>query len=245
MQMGPTEIRQPGGSIMQAKDIMTASVITTSGDISVRDAANLMVENKISALPVADASGKLVGIVSEGDFLRQIQSPQERTKSWWLRMFQSAEDVASDYIKSHARFVHYVITRKVLTVAESDTLSHIAAVLEKDRIKRVPVVRDGKLVGIVSRGNLMQAVAAQSDLTGPSTSDKEIRDAIMKELSEAVPNAHLVGVVVRDGVVTLMGSVDSQKERDAVAVAEENVSDYKSVENNIYVSTIAATAGWA
>ena len=132
--MGPTGIRQPGGSIIQAKDIMTTSVITTSGDISVRDTANLIVENKISALPVVDACGKLVGIVSEGDFLRQIQSPQERTKSWCLRMFQSAEDAASDFIKSHARFVHEVMTRKVLNVAESNTFSHVAAVLEKNRI---------------------------------------------------------------------------------------------------------------
>ncbi|MCC2098949.1 MAG: CBS domain-containing protein [Hyphomicrobiales bacterium] len=230
---------------MQAKDIMTTSVITVAGTMSVRDAATLMIENKISALPVVDAEGKLLGIVSEGDFLRTLQTPQERTKSWWLRIFQSSEDAATDYIKSHARFVHEVMTKKVLTINETDDISHIAAVLEKNRIKRVPVVTNGKVVGIVSRGNLMQAVAAQSDITSSTTADKEIRDSIMKQLDEAVPNAHLIGVVVRDGVVTLMGSVDTEKEKEAVTVAVENVSGYKSVEDNIFVSSIATTAGWA
>ena len=229
---------------MQAKDIMTTNVITATPDMGVREAAEMMMSNRISALPVVDAAGKLIGIVSEGDFLRQIQSPQERAGSWWLRMFQSAEDKATDYVKSHAKSVKDVMTAKVVSVSEDDDVSHLAAVLERNRIKRVPVVKGGQVVGIVSRANLLHAIASQINMAAPSAADADIRKAIMDQFLEAVPNAHLVNVVVKDGVATVMGTVDSEEELKAIDVALKNVSGVKSVENSVRVMPLIGSGGW-
>lgn len=229
---------------MQAKDIMTTNVITASPDMGVREAAETMMSNRISALPVVDPAGKLIGIVSEGDFLRQMQTPEERRGSWWLRMFQSAEDKATDYVKSHAKSVKDVMTTKVVAIAETDDISHIAAVLEKHRIKRAPVVKDGKVVGVVSRANLLHAIASQTDIAAPSAADADIRKAVMGQFHEAVPNAHLVNVVVKDGVVTVMGTVDSEEEAKAIDVALKNVSGVKSIENGVRVMPLTGSGGW-
>ena len=229
---------------MQAKDIMTVSVISATPDTSVREAASIMMANRISALPVLDANERLVGIVSEGDFLRKIQSPEDRAGSWWLRMFRSSEDITADYIKSHATHVKDVMTNKVFTVNETDDVSSIASLLEKNCIKRVPVVREGKLVGIISRANLLHAIASQIEISAPSNSDKDIRAAVMEQLREGVANAHLINVVVKDGVATLMGTVNSQKELDAISVALENVGGIKSVDNEVNIVPFAATGGW-
>ncbi|MGE3246231.1 MAG: CBS domain-containing protein, partial [Beijerinckiaceae bacterium] len=220
---------------MQAKDVMTTNVISVSPDMSVRDAAAAMLKHGISGLPVVSAEGDLVGLVSEGDFLRQIQSPKERTRSWWLSMFQSSEDRAADYIKSHAKRVKDVMTAKVLSVGEDTDISEIAFILEKNRIKRVPVVKGKKVVGIVSRSNLLHGLAAQSDLQTPAAADKDLREAVMRQFEEAIPNAHLVNVAVKDGVVSIMGAVDSSEEKAAIDVAVENVQGIKAVENLVMI----------
>lgn len=229
---------------MQAKDIMTTNVVSMSPDMSVSDAASFMLRNGISGMPVVSGDGKLVGLVSEGDLIRQVENPEDRKPSWWLNLFQSPEDRAGDYIKTHGKHVKDVMTKDVVTITEDTDISRIAVLLEKHRIKRVPVLRDGKVVGIVSRANLLRGLAAQPAVPGVTPADKEVRDAVQKQLDEAIPYAHLVTVIVKDGVVQLMGAVESKKERDAIDVAVQNVSGVSKVDNQVSILPTPLSSGW-
>ncbi len=145
---------------MRAKDVMTPSVVTVDPEASVQALATLLSERGISGAPVVDSSGRLIGIVSEGDLLHRAElgteRRDERRHSWWLEHYASG--LARDYVKSHGRTVKDIMTRDVVTVAEETDLAQVATLLETNRIKRVPVMRDGKIVGIVSRANLVQGV---------------------------------------------------------------------------------------
>lgn len=140
---------------MQAKDVMTAPVVTAETDTSVAAVAERLLERRISAMPVVDADGRVVGVVSEGDLMHRGESGGERHRSWWLALIASAEERSRDYVKNHGLRASDVMTRDPVTVGEDATLEEIAALLETHRIKRVPVLRDGRLVGIVSRANLL------------------------------------------------------------------------------------------
>src|SRR5215467_281787 len=148
---------------MRATDVMTSEVITVSEDTSVQAVAKLMAEHGISALPVVGRDNQVIGMVSEGDLLHRAETGTERRRSWWLEMMASTNKLAEDYIKSHSGKVKDVMTRNVLSVAETTPIGDIALLLETNRIKRVPVVRDGELVGIVSRAHLVQALAMTID----------------------------------------------------------------------------------
>src|SRR4051812_31923748 len=150
---------------MQAQDIMVRGVISVGPDMPVRAAAHAMVSNGISALPVIDIDAKLVGIVSEGDLIHRVENGTERERSWWLEMFMSTDALAMEFVKSHAKHVADVMTRNVITAAPEASLREIANLMEKHAIKRVPIVENGKVIGIVSRANLMQAVASSNDET--------------------------------------------------------------------------------
>jgi len=230
---------------MQAKDVMTTNVITATPEMETRDAARILMEKGVSALPVVSANGELVGMVSEGDLLRQVQTSQDRRPSWWLRLFQGADDKALDYVKAHARHVRDVMTRDVVTVTEEASISSIAHLLEAKRVKRVPVVKEGKVVGIVSRANLLHGLSAQTGISAASTGDQALRKQLMDELREAVPNAHLINVIVTDGVVQLMGAVETQAEKTAIDVVLDNVSGVKKIENDVTVLPFNVSSGWA
>ncbi|GHE20234.1 CBS domain-containing protein [Halomonas urumqiensis] len=217
---------------MQASDVMTRNVISVSPDSEVREIASLLLEHAISAVPVVNAAGKVLGIVSEGDLMRRVEQQEERHKSWWLKLFTGHD--AGDYVKSHGRLAHEVMTPEPITIDEAMPLHRIAALLEKHRIKRVPVVSNGKLTGIVSRSNLLRGFSVTELDARVSTDDKDIRRAILDEL-EANTNVMVdhINVMVSDGKVQLWGLVESHDERMAVQVAAENVSGVKSVENNL------------
>ncbi len=157
---------------MQAKDVMTSPVVTVGPDASVTDVARLLLERHISAAPVVDGSGTLLGVVSEGDLMRRPEAGTERRPSWWLTLISEPQDEAREYLKSHGLHARDVMTRHVLTVEEDASLQDIATLLEKHRIKRVPVMRAGKVVGIVSRANLLQALVAQSRPPAPQADDR-------------------------------------------------------------------------
>src|SRR5690606_8514615 len=140
---------------MQASDVMSTPVISVTEDTSVAEVARLLLRHGISAMPVLGANGRLLGIVSEGDLVRRVESGTEREASWWLRLFGDSEERVRDYAKTHGRRVTDVMTREVTTVNEDASLPEIAALLERRRIKRVPVMRGGEVVGIVSRANLL------------------------------------------------------------------------------------------
>lgn len=220
---------------MRAIDIMTPSVIVASSDMAVQEAAKLLADNHIGGMPVVDEGSQVMGMVSEGDLLRrtEIETGDPR-RAWWLELLASTRELASAYIKEHGHTVRDVMREKVVSVEESTPLADIASLLERNRIKRVPVLRDGKLVGIISRANLIRALASiQSDKSGSVSSDREIRDAIVRELSGhrwALPPEN---VIVKDGVVHLWGVIQSEEERHAICLAADGVPGVKEVKSHL------------
>ncbi len=223
---------------MRAKDIMTHDVITIGADGKVAEAANLLLKNKISAVPVVDGDGRVLGIVSEGDLMRRAEAGTERRGSWWLALVAEPEGMARDYVKSHSERVADVMTKPAIVVAEDASVAEIAELLEKKKIKRVPVVSDGKLAGIVSRANLLQALVAAKGRPGaaPNVDDAAIRQAVLSELKgREWASIVALNVVVADGVVSLWGDIESENQRTALRVAAENVAGVKTVEDHLAI----------
>ncbi|MBD3898305.1 CBS domain-containing protein [Halomonas sp. ML-15] len=221
---------------MQAFDVMTQDVISVSVDTEVREIAGLLLENRISAVPVVGAQDQVLGIVSEGDLMRRVETGTERRSSWWLANLFSGAQSAGEYVKSHGRKAGEIMTPDPVTIAEDTPLDEVAKLLEKHHIKRVPVVRDGRLVGIVSRANLLHglAMAGVSKSQPPSSDDRDIRAAIIKELKDNtdVLTDH-INVMVSGGEVQLWGLVESKQEKLAVQVAAENINGVVRVENHL------------
>lgn len=217
---------------MQAADVMTPNVISVSPDAEVSEIASLLVEHGVSAVPVVDNSDKVLGIVSEGDLMRRVEGDEKERKSWWLRLLSGHN--AADYVKSHGRRAREIMTPDPITIQEDMPLHRIAALLEKHHIKRVPVVRDDKLVGIVSRANLLRGFSARAPEGGGSHDDREIRDAIAKEIDDNTGVlVDRINVIVSEGKVQLWGLVENSQEKMAVQVAAENTPGVKEVENNL------------
>jgi CBS domain-containing protein len=225
---------------MRAMDIMTTDVITVDPDMTVQDLAKLLAERGISGAPVVDASGRLVGIVSEGDLLHRAEigtarRHRERRRSWWLDDF--ASDLARDYIKSHGRTVKDIMTRDVVTLTEDTDLGEVAALLEAKRIKRVPVTRDGKVIGIITRANLVRALASTKSTPPPQgeDDDRTIRARILAELGrEEWAKVWPEDIIVRDRVVHFWLSSDEPEEKkQALRVAAETIPGVRAVEEHV------------
>ena len=169
---------------MKAADVMVSPVITLGPDATVQEVADILLRNRISAVPVLSQQGKILGIVSEGDLLRRVESGTQRHRSWWLELLTTKFTLRDEYVKSHSRKVTDIMTSDVLTVSPGMPLGDIASVLEKNGIKRVPVVTDGKLVGIVSRANLLQAIATigKTIKTQGAVSDAALREKVVDQL---------------------------------------------------------------
>nr|WP_298059117.1 CBS domain-containing protein [uncultured Halomonas sp.] len=219
---------------MQAIDIMTPSVVSVGPDAEVRDIAQLLLKHRISAVPVVDGEHRVVGIVSEGDLMRRVKDNHKQGQSWWLSLFSAGKNPA-DYVKLHGRKAHEVMTPNPMTVDENTPIHTIARMLEKHHIKRVPVLRDGKLVGIVSRANLLQGIAnAVVAPTQSPTDDRQIREAILKEVENNTGvHTQSISVIVDGGVVEIWGLVESPEQKQAVTVAAENVHGVTKVENQL------------
>ena len=222
---------------MRAAYLISKHVITVPEDATVQEAAALMIRHGISALPVLDPSGKLAGIVSEGDLMRRAELGTERERSWWLELLTSDRTLASDYVKAHGRKVSEVMTCKLITATPETPLNEIALLLEAHGIKRVPIVDNGTLVGIVSRANLLQALAGLK-LETPSPragKDAEIREEIIERLRGAPWRPWLLNITVRDGVANLWGISNGAEEKAAAGVAAENAPGVVAVNNRIIV----------
>ena len=215
---------------MQAHDVMTSDVIAVGPDTDVREVARILVQNRISAVPVIDEAGKLVGIISEGDLMRRPESGTERHPSWWLSLFVGAEEQAHVYVKQHGRRASDVMTSNVVTVDEHTPLEHVAHVLEKHRIKRVPVTRNGKVTGIVSRADLLHGLIARQSAHMPTVDDRTIKAEVLKGLAEAGISRTLLSVVVSGGKVHVWGVVETEEEKEAVRVAAESAAGVKEVQ---------------
>jgi CBS domain-containing protein len=224
---------------MKARDVMVSPVITVGPAASVQEAAKLMLDHRVSALPVLDEQGRLVGIVSEGDLLHRAEAQTERRLSWWLRLIAADDTLAQDYIRAHARRVGDVMTREVITASPETPLDEIALLLEKNGIKRVPIVQDGRLVGIVSRANLIQAVASAPKPPEIAMSDAAIREQLLAHL-KAQPWAHtdFINVTVANGTVNLWGMTNSETERQAMRVAAESIPGVRAVVDNLFVRKV-------
>lgn len=218
---------------MQARDIMTERVVTVGPDTSVREIATLLLERRISAVPVVEESGEIVGIVSEGDLIHRNEIGTElRGRSWWLRLFDDSAALAERYSKSHGAKARDVMTRDVVGVDETASLADIAELLETKHIKRVPVIRDGRLAGIVSRADLVRALAAipRAPIEPASADDQMIRRQVL-DLLRAEPwgNVWNTSVFVSGGVVEYWGIVRSEAERDASRIAAEGIPGVSEV----------------
>jgi CBS domain-containing protein len=219
---------------MRAHQIMTRSVITVTPQTTIVDAANLMLERHVSGLPVVDTNGKLVGIVSEGDFIRRSEIGTGRKRGRWLRFILGPGKSASDFVHEHGRKVSEVMTKSPLTITEDTALADIVEMMERNNVKRLPVVRDDKVVGIVSRANLLQAVASLArEVPDPTADDDHIRNRIVDALEKHDWCPFGLNVVVRDGVAHLSGVITEEHARQAAVVAAENVEGVKAVHDHL------------
>ena len=218
---------------MNAKDIMTRKVITVTPGTPVREVAKLLVERQVSAVPVLDGE-RLVGMISEADMLHRYEISTDCASSndpWWVRLF-SADRSPEEYVKSHARHARDVMTREVSSVAPDTPLAEIATLLEKRRIRRVPVVEEGRLVGIVSRSDLVRAFASakRTPARAGQLADEAIRGRVLAELRrQAWWRSDFSSVTVEQGVVTYRGAIQWENERAAARVAAETVPGVHSV----------------
>jgi signal-transduction protein with cAMP-binding, CBS, and nucleotidyltransferase domain len=196
-----------------------------------------LLSNRISAVPVVGRDGAILGIVSEGDLMRRAEAGTFRRRSWWLAILASRNALAADYIKENSRKVTDVMTRDVVTVQPETALADVAEVLEKNRIKRVPVVKAGRIVGIVSRANLLQALASlRKQIEGITPDDGAIRERVIERLrAEPWARPALINVIVQNGTVSLWGVVDSQTEKKAVRVAAEVTPGVSAVNDNLII----------
>jgi CBS domain-containing protein len=210
---------------MQASDVMVRDVITVSPETTIGQAVKLLAEHDISALPVVGEDGLLVGIVSEADLMRRAEIGTEKHRPWWLESVTAASTLAVDFTKAHGMKVGEVMTTEVVSVVEDTPLAEIAVLLERRRIKRVPVLKDGHLVGIVSRSNLIQALASQFNAAkAPADTDRGIRLELLTRMKEQDwTDFGDRNVIVKDGVVHLWGLVGSDAERAALIAMAENV----------------------
>lgn len=219
---------------MHAADVMTPDVISATPDTSLAELVHLMLDNHISGLPVVE-DGRIVGIVSEGDLIHRAETDTEDRPSRWLALLTSTDRLAADYARSHGRKASEIMTRDVITVADTTSLDEVAHLLESKRIKRVPVLRDGKLVGILTQRNLLQALACRLSAPPATADDRSIREAFYAELRRQAwgSGAASINAVVADGVVHLWGVALDEAQRQAIVVTAENIAGVRAVEDHM------------
>jgi CBS domain-containing protein len=222
---------------MKAADVMVSAVISVRPHARVEEVASTLLANRISAVPVIDEEGKLLGIVSEGDLLRRVEAGTERRRSWWLEYLTGKQVLAAEYVKTHSHKVTDVMTRSVITATPETPLGDIATLLERNRIKRVPIVQHGKVVGIVSRANLLQALASMptESIASPHADDSQIRENVLSRLNAELWRPSMLNVTVLEGTVDLWGFVTSDDEKKAARIAIEGISGVKTVNDHLTI----------
>lgn len=213
---------------------MSLEIVSVSPDASILEAVRLMLQNRISGLPVINRQGMLVGVVTEGDFLRRAETGTQRKRARWIEFFVGPGQSAEEYVHTHGRKVADVMTATPITIPEDMRLDDIVSLMEQRRVKRLPVVRQGHVVGIVSRANLLHALASVvGELPASATTDVTIRERITSEFNNKAWSPRDFNVVVRDGVVELWGEILDERERQAAKVAVEKVAGVKAVKDHL------------
>ncbi|RST86096.1 CBS domain-containing protein [Aquibium carbonis] len=222
---------------MKAGDIMTAGAATIGAEASVADAAQMMVRHRISGLPVVDADGQLIGVVTERDLLRRAELGTERQRPRWFDLWVMPGDAADDYVHAHGRSVRDVMSRQVVSVAAETPLEEVVSIMEKRGFKRLPVLRDGRIVGIVSRANFLVALAHRlSDDEPPAADDLAVRRMILDEIEDQTwSGLAMVDVEVVAGAVSLRGTVTDERVRRAVVVAAQTAAGTRPVTDSLTV----------
>jgi CBS domain-containing protein len=221
---------------MRADQIMTPQVITVGPDTSIVEAATTMLKHHISGLPVVNAAGNLIGIISEGDFIRRAEIGTQRKPGRWLKLLVGPDKSAADFVHEHGRKVGEIMTPDPHTISEQTPLEEIVHIMGASNINRLPVLRGDQIVGIVTRSNLLQAVVDLArDIPEPTADDDQIRTSIIAAIGNASWSPCRLSVIVRHGVVSLGGIVSSGHARQAAIVAAENVSGVKRVLDRISI----------
>jgi CBS domain-containing protein len=228
---------------MIVADVMTRNCITIAPDATVEEAAKLMLFRQISGLFVVSKEGDLAGVVTEGDLLRRDELGTQRHRSWWLQLLASPAQQAQDFTQANGRHVRDVMTEDVFSIAEDAPLEDVVAVMEKHRIKRLPVTADGRVVGVVSRADLLRALVGRVRAPVPQdTDDRTIRTAIFRALDEQKWAPTTLNVSVADGVVELWGNVTNEQERRGICVIAENTPGVKAVNDHlVYIEPYTGT----
>jgi CBS-domain-containing membrane protein len=223
---------------VNAGDVMVHDVVTIGPDEPISKAVQLLIDHDISALPVVDDERRVIGVLSEADLIHREKIGTEKHRAWWLEAITPASVLALDYAKSHGRKVSELMSENVISAAEDTSLSEIASLLEKHRIKRIPILKEWKLVGIVSRSNLIQALAsAPPKVEGYQIADRGIRAAILARLAEqSWTGFGERNVVVANGVVHLWGLVSSPEEHKALLALAESVAGVREVSDEMITS---------
>lgn len=226
---------------MRAHQIMTRPVITVTPETTIVEAANTMLQKHISGLPVVDAAGKFVGIISEGDFIRRSEIGTQRKRGRWLKLILGPGKAATDFVHEHGRKVAEIMTPEPLSITEDTGLEEIVQLMEKNNVKRLPVLRGDKIVGIVTRANLLQAVASLArQVPDPTADDDHIRNRVIDALEKNDWCPFGLSVIVRDGIVHLSGVITEERSRQAAIVVAENVTGVKKVHDHLcWVDTMS------
>jgi CBS domain-containing protein len=229
---------------MIVADVMTRNCITIAPDATVEEAVNLMLSRHFSGLFVVDKTGLLVGVITEGDLLRREELGTQRDRPWWLRLLASPARQASDFTRANGRHVRDVMTEDVLSIGQDAKLEDVVATMEKHRIKRLPVTADGKVVGVVSRADLLRALIGRVRNAEPlATDDRTIRTAILNGLeAQSWAPTTTLNVTVAEGVVDLWGTITNDEERHGIRVIAENTSGVKEVHDHlVYIEPYTGT----
>lgn len=223
---------------MKAKDIMTSQVLTIGPDLPVREIAQLMLERRVSAVPVVDEKHSVIGIVSEGDLIRRPELETDKPASRWINFLLSNEERARDFVKTHGMKARDVMTAPVISVSADTSLAEVVKLLSRRRIKRVVVLEGTTLTGIVTRTDLLRALHAHEALPTENVpaDDQSLREAVLKTIAGADWAASaIVNVQVSDGTVHLWGAINTEDQRRALRVAVEGVPGVRTIEDHLGV----------
>ena len=233
---------------MIVADVMTKVVISIAPDATVEEAVNLMLSRQISGVFVVNAEGSLAGVLTEGDLLRRDELGTGRTRGWWQRLIASPAQQAADFTEAHARHVRDVMTEDVISIAQDAALGDVVTAMEKHGIKRLPVTADGRVVGVVSRADLLRALIGRTSYAvAQPTDDESLRSAILATLqAQTWAPMTTLKIEVKDGVVDLSGTVSNDEERRGIRVIAENTQGVKSVRDHLvylepYTGTVVDT----
>ena len=229
---------------MIVADVMTRHCITIAPDATVEEAVNLMLSRHISGVFVVDKTGHLAGVITEGDLLRRDELGTQHNRPWWLRLFVSPARQAADFTRANGRHVRDVMTEDVISIAQDAPLEGVVTAMEANRIKRLPVTADGKVVGVVSRTDLLRALIGRARTSDPlPVDDRTIRAAIMTALeAQSWAPMTTLNVTVANAVADVWGTITNEEERRAIHVVVENTAGVKEVHDHlVYIEPYTGT----